>query len=262
MRCLNIFTFLTCLTLCVSAGAQQKAPPAATPKPGQILVSGTVPDEASKAGILARLHEVYGAERVVDQIAVGSVVLPANWNTYVNRLITPNLKQVSHGQLKVDGNTVSIRGEVANEAQRQQIASDMATNLNSTYTVNNGLRISASEQNQLDSTLGNRIVEFEPGQASLTQTGKNILDELVVLLIKLKNKKLEVIGHTDDQGLRSGNILLSNARAETVKAYLAEHGLNSDLISTSGNGPDRPVASNDSAEGRARNRRIEFRIAQ
>jgi OOP family OmpA-OmpF porin len=262
MRCLNIVLFFACLALSVSAFAQTMAPPVATPKPGQILVSGTVPDEASKAGILTRLRDVYGSENVVDQIAIGAVVQPANWNTYVNRLINPNLKQVSRGQLKVDGNTVSIRGEVVNEAQRQQIASDMATNLNSTYTVNNGLRVSASEQNQLDSTLGNRIVEFETGKASLTQAGKTILDELTVILIKLRKKKLEVIGHTDDQGIRSSNILLSNARAETVKSYLIDKGLNSDLISTSGQGPDRPVASNESSEGRARNRRIEFRIAQ
>lgn len=262
MRCLNIVLFSAGVAFFSSAFAQPMVPPVVTPKPGQILVSGTVPDEASKVGILARLREVYGTENVIDQIAVGSVVLPANWNTYVNRLINPNLKQVSRGQLKVDGNTVSIRGEVANEAQRQQIASDMATNLNPTYTVNNGLRVSASEQNQLDSTLDNRIVEFETGKASLTQTGKNILDELTVTLIKLRKKKLEVIGHTDDQGIRSSNILLSNARAEAVKSYLADRGLNSDLISTSGQGPDRPVASNDSSEGRARNRRIEFRIAQ
>ncbi|WP_394777951.1 OmpA family protein [Undibacterium sp.] len=242
--------------------AQQAALPVATPKPGQILVSGTVPDETSKAGILARLRDLYGAENVVDQIAVGSVVLPANWNTYVQKLISPNLKMISRGQLKVDGNTVSVRGEVGNEAQRQQIASDIATNLNPTYTVNNGLRVSASEQNLLDTTLGNRIVEFEVGKAALTPTGKTILNELSIPLLKLKNKKLEIIGHTDNQGLRASNIALSSARAETVKSYLSDKGVSSDMISTSGQGPDRPVASNDTAEGKARNRRIEFRIAQ
>jgi len=55
---------------------------------------------------------------------------------------------------------------------------------------------------------------------------------------------------------------LSQARAEAVKAYLASHGIKSDLLTASGQGADRPVASNDSTEGRARNRRIEFRLAQ
>jgi OOP family OmpA-OmpF porin len=244
------------------AFAQQMAPPVATPKPGQILVSGTVPDEASKANILARVRELYGVENVVDQVAVGAVMLPANWNTHVQKLIGPNLKLITRGQLKVDGNTVSVKGEVANEAQRQKIASDMATNLNSTYTVNNGLRVLASEQNVLDNTLGNRIVEFETGKSTLTHTGKIILDELAVPLLQLKNKKLEVIGNTDNQGLRASNITLSYARAEVVRAYLASKGVVAETISISGQGPDRPMASNDTIEGRARNRRIEFRVVQ
>ena len=242
--------------------AQQVAPPIATPKPGQILVSGTVPDEGSKAGILARVRELYGVDNVVDQIAVGSVILPANWNTYVQKMIDPNLKLISKGQLKIDGNAVSVRGEVSNEAQRQQIASDMATKLNPTYTINNGLRVSASEQNVLDTALANRIVEFETGKATLTRAGQAILDELAIPLLKLKNKKLEVIGNTDNQGLRISNIALSNARAEVVKAYLASQGIIAESMSTLGQGPDRPIVSNDTAEGRARNRRIEFRIAQ
>ena len=241
---------------------QQAAPAVATPKPGQILVSGTVPDETSKADILARVRELYGAENVVDQIAIGPVVLPANWNTYVQKLINPNLKMISRGQLKIDGSSVSVKGEVSNEAQRQQIASNIATSLNPTYTVNNGLRVSASEQNVLDAALGNRIIEFEVGKATLTPIGKSILDELAVPLLKLKDKKVEVIGHTDNQGLRASNIALSSARAEAVKTYLTSKGIAGELISTSGQGPDRPVASNDTPDGKARNRRIEFRIAQ
>ena len=261
MRYLNFIHFIL-LFSSFNVFAQQIAPPVATPKPGQVLVSGTVPDEASKATILARVRELYGAENVVDQVAVGAVVLPANWNTHVQKLIGPNLKLISRGQLKVDGNTVSVKGEVANEAQRQKIASEMATNLNSTFTVNNGLRVSASEQNVLDTTLGNRIVEFDTGKSTLTQTGKIILDELAVPLLKLKDKKLEVIGNTDNQGLRASNIALSYARAEVVRAYLASRGIVAETITINGQGPDRPIASNETIEGRARNRRIEFRVVQ
>lgn len=248
--------------LSFDATAQQSSPSAVNLKPGQILVSGTVPDEASKASILVRVRELYGVENVVDQVTVGLVILPANWNSYVQKIIGPNLKLISRGQLKVDGNIVSVRGEVANEVQRQQIASEIATNLNPTFTVNNGLRVSASEQNVLDATLGNRIVEFDIGKSTLTQLGKNILDELSFPLLKLKNKKLEVIGHTDNQGLRSSNIALSYARAEVVKTYLSNKGIVAESMSVSGQGPDRPIASNDTIEGRARNRRIKFRVVQ
>ena len=248
---------LPLLFSCAAALAQ-----GAAPQPGQVLVSGTVADEATKASVLARLREVYGADLVVDQISVGQVSTPANWNGYVQKLITPELKTVSKGQLKIDGSTVSIKGEVASEAQRQKIAANVAASLNPTYTVNNTLRVSAADQGVLDSALANRIVEFESGKATLTPKGRAILDEMVAALLKLKDRKVDIIGHTDNQGLRASNQGLSQARAEAVKAYLSAHGINSDLLSASGQGQDRPIASNDSADGRARNRRIEFRMAQ
>ncbi|MES2128151.1 MAG: OmpA family protein [Pseudomonadota bacterium] len=225
-----------------------------------VVVSGTVADEASKAGLLARLREVYGADRVLDQLSVGTVSTPANWNGYVQKLIGPNLKLISKGQLKVDGNSVSLRGDVSNEAQRQQIASDIATSLNPTYTVNNSLAVVASEQTVLDAALADRIIEFDSGKATLTDSGKVILDQMSVALLKLKDKKVAVIGHTDNAGARASNLSLSQARAEAVKAYVAGKGIKPESIAVSGEGPDRPVADNRSPEGRARNRRIEFKV--
>jgi OOP family OmpA-OmpF porin len=143
---------------------------------------------------------VYGAGRVVDQLAVGPVSMPANWNEYLHKLINPNLKMITRGQLKVDGSMVTLRGDVADEAQRQQIANDIATSLNPTYTVNNGLRVVVAEQAVLDTALGNRIIEFESGKAALADSGKTILDQMSVALMKLKDKKVEVIGHTDNAG--------------------------------------------------------------
>lgn len=260
MRLLPLLFIALC---CAGAAAAQNIAPApAAPQPGQVLVSGTVPDDATKAAVLARLRDVYGPDRVVDQIAVGPVATPANWNGYVQKLITPDLRQISRGQLKIDGSNVSLHGEVANEALRQRIASNVATNLNPTYTVNNGLRVAAAEQALLDNTLANRTVEFESGKAALTPAGRAILDEMVGAMLKLKGRRVEIIGHTDSAGLRASNVSLSQARAATVKAYLAAHGIAEENLSTSGQGPDRPIASNDTAEGRARNRRIEFRLVQ
>lgn len=76
----------------------------------------------------------------------------------------------------------------------------------------------------------------------------------------MKGKRVEVIGHTDNSGSRARNLALSQARAEAVKAYVVERGIRPDMISVRGEGPDRPVADNASAEGRARNRRIEFKV--
>jgi len=248
------------LSTSIYCAAQTPAP--ATPKPGQVLVSGSVPDEASKAAMLARVRELYGADRVVDQVSIAPVSLPPNWNGYVQKLIGPNLKLISKGEIKIDGTNVTLRGEVANEAQRQQIASDFATSLNPSYTVNNGLRVGAAEQNLLDETLAKRIIEFESGKATLTDSGKGILDEMAAALQKVKGKKVEVIGHTDNVGLRDSNLALSHARAQAVRSYLADKGISQDMVMVSGQGPDRPVAENSNSDGRARNRRIEFRIAQ
>jgi OOP family OmpA-OmpF porin len=262
MRQRTIWPAVMPALLSTSIYCAAQAPAPASPKPGQVLVSGSVPDEASKAAMLARVRELYGADRVVDQVSISPVSLPPNWNGYVQKLIGPNLKLISKGEIKIDGTNVTLRGEVANEAQRQQIASDFATSLNPTYTVNNGLRVGAAEQNLLDETLAKRIIEFESGKATLTDSGKGILDEMAAALHKVKGKKVEVIGHTDNVGLRDSNVALSHARAQAVRSYLADKGISQDMVMVSGQGPDRPVAENSSADGRARNRRIEFRIAQ
>lgn len=241
--------------LLASAGAMAQTP-------GQIVVSGGVPDEASKAALLASVRALYGVERVVDQVTIAQVSLPPNWNGYVQKLIAPNLKLISKGELKIDGTNVTLRGEVANEAQRQQIASDIATSLNASYTVNNGLRVGAAEQNLLDEALAKRIIEFDSGKATLTRSGQAILDEMVIALHKVQGKKVEVIGHTDNVGLREANLILSQQRAEAVRFYLSGKGVNQDMVMVVGQGPDRPVAENSTAEGRARNRRIEFRVVQ
>jgi OmpA-OmpF porin, OOP family len=253
----------TILLFAAACATSSLAGAAAAPEPvAPIVVTGTVADEASKAGLLARLRDVYGAERVVDQLAVGGVATPANWSEHLQKLIGPNLKLITRGQLKVDGTNVSLRGDVANEAQRQQIATDIAASLDQTYVVNNGLRVAASEQGVLDAALANRIIEFESSKATLTESGKEILDQMAAALMKLKGVRVEVIGHTDNAGSRAGNLSLSQARAEAVKAYVAGRGINGEQIAVSGEGPDRPVADNRTADGRARNRRIEFKVVR
>jgi OmpA-OmpF porin, OOP family len=226
-----------------------------------VVVAGTVPDEATKAAILQRARAVYGAVRVVDQVAVGSVVAPPNWSAHMQKLIAEPLKQVTQGQLTVEGNRVGIRGDVANEAQRQQVASDLANSLNPTYTISNGLRVNAPAQKVLDIALARRIIEFESGQAVLRPSGMAILDEMAAALGQIGGRKVEVIGHTDNTGSREANLALSLARAGAVRSYLAAKGVAAASIAVAGAGPDQPVADNASAEGRARNRRIEFRVA-
>jgi OmpA-OmpF porin, OOP family len=223
--------------------------PGSAAQPGMVVVAGTVPDEAASQTIVARMRELYGADRVVDQLGVGNLVAPPNWAQHVQRMLTPELKQVSRGQITIQGNVVEVKGEVPNEAVRQQLVSTLSTQINNpTYTVRNGLRVAGAGQEQVDAALANRIIEFEAGSSQLTTGGQGVLDQLLPVLRQLSGRKFEIIGHTDGQGARSTNVALSTARAESVKAYLVAKGMPPLAFSTSGVGPDRPVASNDTPE--------------
>lgn len=228
---------------------------------GKVVIAGVVPDDATKAAMLARVQALYGAANVQDEITVGNVSTPANWSANVQKLISSDLQTVHRGQLKIDGTQIDLRGEVGNEAQRQQVASDMANALNPTFTIRNGLRIAAapSQQGLLDKTLADRTIEFEIGSSVLAPEGRAILDQMASALASMPGTRVAIIGHTDNTGDRRANVALSQARADAVKGYLVGKGIPAEQMDSSGVGPDQPVASNDTAEGRAKNRHIEFR---
>src|SRR5690606_9208808 len=81
-----------------------------------VIATGTVPGEATRAAILQRLRELYGANRVVDRMEVDAVIAPRNWRDGVLGMIGPELQKVSAGELAIDGNSVRITGQVGNEA--------------------------------------------------------------------------------------------------------------------------------------------------
>ncbi|WP_213957039.1 OmpA family protein [Variovorax sp. dw_954] len=244
-------------------GANIESPGGTAGKPEQVVAGGQVPDEATRAAVVGALRQVYGPANVIDRIeVVSSVGTPANWSANVQKLLNPSLKQIHRGQLQIQGTQITAQGEVGNEALRQKIVSDMAGALNPTYTIKNSLRVPVSEQIVVDQALGNRIIEFEVGSATLTAKGRAILEEIAAALAKLSNKSVAIIGHTDNSGNRASNLALSQARAEAVKGYLVGKGIDPATMSTSGVGPDQPVAGNDSDAGRARNRRIEFRVGR
>jgi len=119
-------------------------------------------------------------------------------------------------------------------------------------------------QNQLKVILVDQIL-FPEGGWELGSKGKETLDKIVPTLKKLKNERINVEGYTDNvpigPELRSrfpSNWELSTARATNVVRFLESKGINPNLLSATGFGDTRPVASNDTREGRAKNRRIEI----
>jgi OOP family OmpA-OmpF porin len=229
---------------------------------GQVIAGGQVPDEATRTAVVTALQQVYGTANVIDRIEVTSAVsVPANWTANVEKLLTPALKQIHRGQMQIDGTRVTVTGEVGDQALSQKVVGEMAAVLNPTFTIKNNLRVPVPEQGDVDRVMANRIIEFETGSATLTLKGQALLNELIPVLTKLGKKSVSVIGHTDNSGSRAANLALSQARAEAVKGYLVNKGMDPASITTSGVGPDQPVASNDTNEGRSRNRRIEFRLS-
>lgn len=102
---------------------------------------------------------------------------------------------------------------------------------------------------------------FDTNKADLKPAGKAELDELVVKLNKVKRlEQLEIVGHTDSQGSAVLNQRLSVARAQSVADYLVTRGVSRDMIVARGMGKDLPVATNATAAGRAKNRRVEVNI--
>jgi outer membrane protein OmpA-like peptidoglycan-associated protein len=102
-------------------------------------------------------------------------------------------------------------------------------------------------------------VLFASGKSELLPAAQARLSAVAQALASQDpDSKLVVEGHTDSQGTAASNQLLSQLRAEAVRMYLVSHGIADDRVTSMGVGPTRPIAGNDSAEGRANNRRVEI----
>jgi len=99
---------------------------------------------------------------------------------------------------------------------------------------------------------------FASGKATLGSAGLSELDALAAKIEATDSiHSIEIIGHTDSMGDASMNQKLSESRATAVKDYLVKQGIAADRITASGMGEDKAMADNDTAEGRAQNRRVE-----
>lgn len=103
-------------------------------------------------------------------------------------------------------------------------------------------------------------LEFNTGNAVIKQVSFASLDELAGLLIKKKDWKLQISGHTDNVGEAQKNLILSKQRAEAVKTYLVSKGVDAKRLNTLFFGETQPIATNDTAEGRQKNRRVEMTV--
>jgi OOP family OmpA-OmpF porin len=101
---------------------------------------------------------------------------------------------------------------------------------------------------------------FDVGKADLKPAGISELDGVAAKLGTADLEQITVTGHTDSTGAAESNQRLSERRAEAVKAYLVQKGVKADRVVTAGKGSSNPVADNKTADGRAKNRRVEIEL--
>jgi outer membrane protein OmpA-like peptidoglycan-associated protein len=105
-------------------------------------------------------------------------------------------------------------------------------------------------------------VAFDPNSSHLTESSDREIIDLLELMSDKPHMQIEILGHTDSIGSLEHNMKLSLERANAIKAYLVERGIQDHRIKTSGHGPLIPIDTNKSEEGRARNRRIEVKVTK
>jgi len=105
-------------------------------------------------------------------------------------------------------------------------------------------------------------VYFESGQNTIIENDdlRGYLSELKSYTASNTNARVTVTGHTDNQGDANQNIRLGQERADFIKNYLVQQGYPANIFITTSKGPNAPISTNDTPEGRAKNRRVEVRL--
>jgi len=235
------------------------------------LVSG--PDGMTLSGRLApddtiRLVEAaaatFGALQVTDAIVSDPGTTRPDWVDPLADAL-PSLGLVAEPGLAVSGSTLTLAGDIASEERRAAVLTAFES---LGLEIGDGLSIAAPPDQgtaaaleaALNAALDDASILFETGSSELSPGGSTQLDEIASLLIAVPGARVEVGGHTDSEGPAAGNLLLSQARADAVAAYLLDTDVDPVQITSVGYGEDQPIADNTTPEGRAANRRIAFTV--
>jgi|HubBroStandDraft_6_1064221.scaffolds.fasta_scaffold44834_2 lipid-binding SYLF domain-containing protein len=156
---------------------------------------------------------------------------------------------------KLYGQKISNRQILSGEAATPPAAKPLVAELNK-YRRGTGADIDASLTKKSRVTLND--LHFETGKADITPDSEATLNTVLTSLKNNPDWKIRVEGFTDNVGGQEANEKLSADRAEAVANWLADHGIDRSRLSSKGYGESRPIASNKSEDGRAKNRRVEL----
>jgi OmpA-OmpF porin, OOP family len=260
-------------------------PPALTPPRLEIAndngvahVSGVVHDEATKNDILNSIKAVFGADRVQGDIAVDLNRSAAPWlvnfRNGIEALRTPGVQAVFDGNSinlgglvgedQLNGITQSMRsvlgGSLIFGALADRVADMVSSANNRAASALASLR-SGFSPGDLTGALNQSVVNFANGSADIPAAMNGFFQTSAGNLKQLpQGTVIEIAGYTDNIGDPQANMALSQKRADAVRNALIQAGANPDMLVAKGYGSASSIASNDSAEGRFSNRRIEYRV--
>ncbi|MGH8054367.1 MAG: OmpA family protein [Stenotrophomonas sp.] len=236
---------------------------------GKVTVNGQVASDADKTRLWDALKTTFGEANLSGNIAVDPATLPAGW---MDKLITalPDLK-ASGLKFGFDGNKLNIDTSGLPEADRFAV-SEKLRSLFGGFEIS-GLwdRAAAAMAGLKAGFTGDDLVKalnlmniyFDTGSATISRDSAETLTNAANAIKQAPaGTRIEVGGHTDNTGDAGANVTLSQQRADAVVARLGELGVAADSLTAKGYGQDKPRASNDTDEGKAQNRRIEFTVAK
>ncbi|MGH9844212.1 MAG: OmpA family protein [Blastocatellia bacterium] len=260
------------LTDKLTVGGGALLPPfTATLAGGKVTLDGTVPDQSSLDRILAAASAAFGAGNFINNLKIAAPGSNFSWGAdWLQKILSwiPFLGRFgSKGDISFNGRSVTVNGEVATADIKTRLLDDIRAIFGTNYTIVDNITVvesllsetEAKAQADLKQLLLNGI-EFDTASDKVTPGGAVVLDEAAKALKENQEANIEISGHTDNVGAAKMNEGLSQRRAASVKRYLTAKGIAADRMTPKGYGQTQPIADNATEEGRARNRRIEFRV--
>jgi OmpA-OmpF porin, OOP family len=231
-----------------------------------LTLSGYVPDGNVHAAILGSASRKFFSEKVVDNLKT-SVGAPSG---FVNAVIPAlgDLSRLSTGTVEVSDREVKISGDALYDAAAAQIRAGLAKDFPREWQAKADISVRPASapvdagvcQQLFSDLLSKAKVRFLTGRATIDSDSAGLLDHLVETALRCPNANIEIAGHTDSDGEGAANQALSEKRAQAVLDYFVKAGLPAERFTATGYGSTQPIASNDTDEGKAQNRRIEFQV--
>jgi OOP family OmpA-OmpF porin len=234
------------------------------PVANTVTLTGNVPDKNAHAALIAAAGRKFFSEKVVDNLKE-SIGAPASFAAVVVPALGA-LSRLSTGTLVVTDREVKLSGDALYEAAAAQIRAGVARDFPQNWQYKAEITVkppSAPVDNSVcqqlfADLLAKARIRFEPGKADLSPDSLGLLDRLTETALRCPTANIEIAGHTDADGDASANQALSEKRAQVVADYLVRGGLPANRFTAVGYGSSQPMAGNDTEEGKAQNRRIDF----